>query len=121
MLKDLYKKMLGKMGLSNEQLRQLQGRLYVSKVPEGGQFIDGEKKCPNTHPIAILANNENLSKQETKDYLKKLGITFTEMWTFYFLYDVPAILSRKPLEKRLVVLRGAIDEMIDTRSPGAKI
>ncbi len=104
--------MLRKMGLSSDQLRQLQNRLYVGKVPEGGQFIDGTKKCPNTHPIAILASNENLSKQETKGYLKKLGITFTEMWSFYLLYDVPAILSHKLLEKRLAILRGTIDEML---------
>ena len=112
MLSILYIRIIKKLKLSREQLIDLKGRLQVGRVCEWGQFVDGDKKCPNTHPVAIVLERENLTKKETKQYLSNAGVTSLELWAFYLLYDIPAILSNKLLESRLLVLHMAIDQML---------
>ncbi|MEK7208033.1 MAG: hypothetical protein AAB699_00615 [Patescibacteria group bacterium] len=112
MLKRLYKRIVRKFGLTKDQLRELSGRLVEENICKG-PFVQGEKNCPNTTALAI---KENVGKFRVSDEVKALmvryGVERIELWTFYVLFDLPAMLSERYFKKSLVMMRDAIDELV---------
>ena len=112
MLKQLYKRIVRKFGLTQNQLRELKSRLVEENICKG-PFVQGEKTCPNTTALAV---KENITKfdasAQVKPLLIKHGIRKIELWVFYILFDLPALLSEKYFRNSLVAMKGAIDELL---------
>lgn len=112
MLKRLYKRIIRKFELTENQLRELRDRLTAENICKG-PFVQEEKNCPNTTALAI---KENIGKFKVSDevgpLMTRYGVKKIELWTFYALFDLPAMLSEGYFSKSLSMLRGAIDELI---------
>ncbi|MBI2639282.1 MAG: hypothetical protein HYW90_00105 [Candidatus Sungbacteria bacterium] len=112
MLKRLYKRIIRKFDLSKGQLRELKDRLVEENICKG-PFVRGEQNCPNTTALAI---KEKVGKFKVSDevgqLMVKYGVRRIELWIFYVLFDLPAILSEGYFRKSLASMRNAIDELI---------
>jgi len=116
MLKKLYKRIIRKLNLSVEQLKILKSRLTADNICCGA-FTKDDKMCPNTNALAIKRGIERFeSEQQVRVYLNNNGITNQELYPFYLLFDLPAMLSKKLFIKRLTILQHAIDELIQGKS-----
>ncbi len=112
MLKRLYKRIVRKFNLNRDQLRELRDRLVSENICKG-PFVQGEKNCPNTTALAI---RENVGKFTVSDEVKALmtryGVKRIELWAFYVLFDLPAMLSERYFRKSLAIMRDAIGELV---------
>ena len=112
MLKEIYKRILKKLNLSNSQLEVLKGRLTIDNI-SSGPFIKEGKMCPNTNALAIkldidmFANSKDVRKQ-----LNQSGVTNVELWFFYLLFDIPAVTSKVFFRNALSKLQAAVNELI---------
>lgn len=115
MLKRLYKRIIRKFGLTENQLKELRDRLTSENICKG-PFVQGEKNCPNTTALAI---KEKVGKFRVSDEVGQLmaryGVRKIELWTFYTLFDLPAMLSEEYFRKSLATMRNAIDELVQER------
>ncbi|MBI2627189.1 MAG: hypothetical protein HYW77_03010 [Parcubacteria group bacterium] len=115
MIKQLYKKIIRKFDLSEQQLGELKGRLVPENICKG-PFVQGEKNCPNTTALAI---KEGVGKFTVsggvKKLMKKYGVKSTELWLFYAVFDIPAIFFEKYFRKSLTKMRDALDGLVIER------
>jgi hypothetical protein len=112
MISWLYRRIIGKLQLSSDQLKQLHDKLQPSNIC-AYQFVKGAKMCPNTIALSIKERRQNFQgKSEIKALLKQHGITQLELWIFLLIYDLPAIISQRFLEKSLKTMRSIIETMI---------
>lgn len=116
MIKKLYKRILKKLNLPADQLQELKNRLTHESICKGA-FVQGEKNCPNT---TALATKEGVDKfreaNEVKKLLAKYGVGRIELWTFYVIFDLPAMISERFFERRLREMRHTVDELIKSKS-----
>lgn len=113
MIKWIYKRIIRKIDLSEDQLRELKERLLLESICKGS-WVEGEKNCPNTTALAI---KEGIGKFKVNNgvkrlLLKKYGVSNVDLWVFYAIFDIPAMMSRRFFEKSLVSMKAAIDELI---------
>ncbi len=112
MIKWIYKRIIRKFGLSEDQLEELKNRLLPENICKG-PFVQGEKNCPNTTALAIREGAGKFKASgEVKKLMMKYGINSIELWAFYAIFDLSAILSDRYFRKSLVDLRGAVDELV---------
>jgi len=52
---------------------------------------------------------------EVRKLLKQCGVSSIELWTFYTLFDIPAMISEKFFERTLGIMRAAVDELIQKK------
>jgi len=115
MLKSLYKKMIRKLNLTHDQLTALKDRLNTQNICSG-HFVSGDKMCPNTTALAIKLGVKKLSNREVRGLLNEHGVSNSELWTFYFLFDLPAKFSKNFAEWAMSIFREAIAEIIKEES-----
>jgi hypothetical protein len=112
MLRWLYRRIIGKLRLSSDQLKELRDKLQPSNIC-AYQFVEGGKMCPNTIALSIKEHRQTFKgKSEIKALLKQHGVTQLELWIFLLIYDLPAVLSQKFFEKSLMTMRSTIETMI---------
>lgn len=112
MIKRLYKRIISKFDLSETQLKELRERLIPESICKG-PFVQGEKNCPNTTALAIKEGIGKFKVSGTvKRLMEKYGVKSVELFAFYAIFDLPAILSEKYFEKSLAKMRNALDELI---------
>jgi|SRR3989338_5766127 len=93
MLKSLYKQILGKLALSDEQLKILIKQLRSDNIC-AGPFVKNGKKCPNTMALNIkIGRNSLVANKEIRRLLNQHGVGSFDLWRFYLLFDFPARLS----------------------------
>ena len=118
MIKALYKRILKKLNLSKDQLMVLKERLASRNICKGPFLRDG-KMCPNTTALAIREGREKFQKaDEVMELLKRYHIGRTELWIFYALFDIPAMVSERFFKKALKDMRNAVDDLIREKSGG---
>ena len=116
MIKSAYKSLIKKFNLSKDQLRELKEKLEEQKICKGPFFEEG-KMCPNTTALSIKEKrNEFESSDEVVKLLNKYGVSRIELWKFYCLFDLPAMISKNFFSKALREMRFAVDELIRERS-----
>lgn len=75
--------------------------------------MKGEKNCPNTTALAI---KEGVGKfrelNKVRELLRKYGVSSIELWTFYLVFDTPAMLSKRFFESAIRAMKSAVDELI---------
>lgn len=113
-LKSKYKKILKKLNLSRDQLKELHNELQPQNIC-AGPFIKDNKMCPNTIALSIKLNKKPENKVFIKKILNQSGVTSFELLIFYFLFDLPSIISGKLFNKLLGDLRGATQELIEDK------
>jgi len=112
MIKWLYKRIIRKLNLSKDQLIELKSRLTKENICKG-PFVQGEKNCPNTTALALKKGIDKFKKtDEVWGLMKNRGVRKIELWSFYVVFDIPAILSERFFEKALGIMKSAIDEII---------
>ena len=111
MLKQSYNAILLKLALNQQQLLDLKAKLNPENVCRHS-FIIGNKMCPNTTAAAIKEGAAPKNKHEARRFLKKHGITNRQLIPFYFIYDLPAILSKSFFNRSFTTMREAVDELI---------
>jgi hypothetical protein len=95
MIENLYRTILRKLELSQEQLGDVKKLFAQDKICHG-PFVKGDKRCPNTSALAQKENIDNdMSSGDIRRIFKKYDIVRKDLWMFYFLYDIPAMLSNK--------------------------
>ena len=111
MAKRLYKRILKKLNLTRDQLKELQTRLITRNVSRG-PFLSGDKMCPNTTALAIKRGIARFrDDREVKRLLKQYTVTPVELWVFYALFDIPAMVSERLFTRLLQDLKSAVDEL----------
>ncbi len=111
MLKFLYKIILKKLGLNQQQLMALEGRLTPDRVC-AGEFVQGSRLCPNTTALGLQEEiPEGANNAQVRAMLKKYRVDWVDLLMFYLLFDLPSKLSPKYFERALVSLRAAAHEL----------
>jgi len=112
MIKRLYKRIIRKLNLSEDQLKELKSRLLPENICKG-PFVQGEKNCPNTTALAIREGAGKFKTSgEVKMLMMKYGIKNIELWMFYAIFDLPAILSEGYFRKSLAYMKSGVDDLI---------
>ena len=112
MIKWLYKRIIRKLDLSENQLGELKNKLVPESVCKG-PFVKGNRMCPNTTALAIKEGVEKFTKSdEVRELLRKYGVGSIELWTFYFVFDIPAMLSDRFFEGAIKAMRGVANELV---------
>lgn len=113
MVRYLYKRMLGKLRPSRNQLQTLKAQLIPENICKG-PFILGDKKCPVTTALEIKENPNTLKDAaQVRAMLRNHGVGTIELMLFYALFDIPAIASEKCFKKSLSIMQGAVSELIE--------
>ncbi len=113
MIKWIYKRIIRKIDLPKNQLIELNKRLLSENICKGS-WVEGEKNCPNTTALAI---REDVGRFKVDSgvkqlLLKKYRVSSVELWIFYVIFDIPAMISQRFFEKSLTSMKTAIDELI---------
>ena len=75
--------------------------------------MQGAKNCPNTTALAIKEGvGRFIVSDEVKKLMKRYGVRSIELWAFYAIFDLPAILSESYFKKSLGEMKDVIDELI---------
>lgn len=112
MLKRLYKRIIKKFGLTEDQLKELKSRLVEENICKG-PFVQGEKNCPNTTALAIKENTGKFTVSDgVKALMTRYGVKRIELRAFYMLFDLPAMLSERYFRRSLAIMRNAVDELV---------
>jgi hypothetical protein len=116
MLKSLYKRILIKLDLDTFQLQELSSKLNSDQVC-AGDFVEGDKMCPNTLALAIKENvGRFTNSKQAKDLFPKYNIFQFELSVlFYILFDIPAKLSSRLHARLLSSLRESVTELISKK------
>lgn len=115
MIKLLYKRIIRKLNLSVNQLKELKDKLALENICKG-PFVQGEKNCPNTTALAIKEGRGRFQESsEVKKLLKQRGVNNIELWTFYLLFDMPALISERFFKKALSSMRTVVNELIQEK------
>lgn len=111
----LYKHILRKLDLSVVQLEKLKGKLTTENICKG-PFLSGNKMCPNTTALAIKQGVDAFQATgQVKGLLKEYRVNRVELWIFYAVFDIPALTSKNFFENALVLMRSAINELIQEK------
>lgn len=115
MIRWLYKRIIHKLDLSVEELQELKMRLTPENICKG-PFVQGEKNCPNTTALAIKESRERFKvADEVKKILGNYGITSAELWLFYIIFDLPAMISEDFFRRALTKMKISIVELINLK------
>lgn len=69
--------------------------------------------CPNTTALAIKeGENKFQNSTQVKQLLRQYGITSIELWLYYIVSDIPAMLSKRFFKNALESMRSSIDTLI---------
>jgi len=108
MIELLYRRILKKLKLNNFERNQLKEKLTTSNICKG-PFLKNGKMCPNTTALAIKERvNAFQSTDQVKAVFKHYGISKFDLWLFYALYDVPALMSERLFDRLLQKLRNTV-------------
>ncbi len=111
MVRFLYKRILKKIDLSQEQLAELSQKLTPENICAGPFLKDG-KMCPNTTALGLKAGKNFSDTREIRTLFKQYGIGKFELAVFYLFFDIPALLSKRLFEKSLESLRAAAKQLM---------
>ena len=103
----VYRRILGKINLSKNELLLLRQDLKKEKISHG-PFIQDKKMCPTTIALSIKMGKRFNEDREIVKALKEVGINKSLLWLFYISYDLPSKISTKFFEKNLSDLRAVI-------------
>ncbi|MCP6720405.1 MAG: NUDIX domain-containing protein [Patescibacteria group bacterium] len=120
MIKWLYKRIIRRLDLSKDQLRELKSRLTPESICKG-PFVQGERNCPNTTALAIKEGVSKFTESDkVRGLLRKYGISGIELWAFYLVFDIPSTLSDGFFESSIKAMKRVVNELIQEQKPEFK-
>jgi hypothetical protein len=104
----LYRKILNKINLSDQEVLILKKKLTTNKVCSG-PFIKNGKMCPVTTALSIKLKRKRFSgKKEIQESLDKIGVSRIRLWLFYLVFDLPSLISKRIFKRNLETLKKSV-------------